>query len=144
MKTVREAVLQLYQALEDLAADHEELSDTDVREQLAETLAWYFVWNKPTDVLPRSYGMFTEEGDEAVRRAVERFLKAALPLATAERLAPGRKRHDVLQDKQLLTRGKQRYDAFIGHAAAPAAARELPDYRFEPDAHGEFDELGSD
>ena len=117
---MRDDVAELFDALESVGNEHEELYDTDVREQLASTLNWHFVWGNLADKTPLRYGMFSAEADKAVADAVDRFLKAALANAEAEGVAKGQQRHDLLQDQSIKTEtGGQSYDCFIGHSDTP-------------------------
>lgn len=137
MTSLRDAVGHLYQALEDLAQDHEELTDTDVREALAETLNHYFTWEQPQETMPETYFMFSAKGDRGVANAVAEFLAEALPAAHAEGVGPGQPRHDVLQDDSISTDNGETYDLFIGQSDEPRPVTALLAVRFEP---GEYDE----
>lgn len=137
MTSLRDAVGHLYQALEDLAQDHEELTDTDVREALAETLNHYFTWEQPQETMPETYFMFSAKGDRGVAHAVAEFLAEALPAAHAEGVGPGQPRHDVLQDDSISTDNGETYDLFIGQSDEPRPVTALHAIRFEP---GEYDE----
>lgn len=121
----------LYSDLESIALGHPELYDTDVREHLAETLAYFFVWGHPLDREPLSYGMFSSAGDAAVAKSVSKFLRAAQSAAEREDLVVGASRHRVLQDRTIVTNSNRRYDHFIGHSAEPLRDSELPPYRYE-------------
>ena len=81
MEELRTVILNFYNQLEEISQVHEELTDTDVREDLAETLHYYFVWGKPMDRLPSNYSMFSKEGDELISIAVNDFLKTAREIA---------------------------------------------------------------
>jgi hypothetical protein len=132
MESVRDAVLALYTELEQLSAEHEELTDTDVREAIHETLNYAFVWGKPLSALPVSYGMFSREGDEAVADIVSRFLARVAPLAQREGLQPGKARLDTLQDESIVAPDGAQFDLFIGQVDHPLPPQPLNARRFQP------------
>ena len=136
MTELKDEAERFFSELEQLAQKHDELYDTDVREALADTLNYYFVWGKTADSFPRSYQMFSAKGDAAVGEAVSTFLESAIPLAESLGLDVGQARLDALQDESIVTPEGESYDSFIGHADEPSPA-ELADARFEP---GEYDE----
>ena len=128
---LKDSVRKLFNALESIGKAHEELYDTDVREQLAETLYFGFVWAHPMPSQPVTYGMFSAEGDAAVAKAVSVFLKEAIRLANEEHVGAGRPRHAALQNASILTRSGQSYENFIGHADQPFDIQRLPTSRFQ-------------
>lgn len=126
---IRNLIVGLYKELEVIGHKHHELYDTDVRETLAETLLYYFVWGHPLEPEPCSYSMFSASADRKVSRAVTKFLRAATPVAAAEGI--GRKaRYKALQDPSILTPGGHRYDNFIGHSDTPPRVNCLQPFRF--------------
>ena len=125
-------IAAFYQQLEDLTQEHEELSDTDVREALHETINYYFVWGKPRTRTPLNYGLFSKEGDAAVASAVARFVANACAAADAERVPLGQARLDRLQDDSIETRDGSTYDCFIGQSDEPLPPDELDPRRFAP------------
>ena len=127
---LKESVRRLFDRLETIGDVHEELYDTDVREQLAEILYFAFVWAHQLPVAPLSYGMFSEEGDKMVADAVVEFLSESLPAAAAEGVDVGQPRHAAIQDASILTKRQQHYDNFIGHCDEPFDPKALSAYRF--------------
>lgn len=119
IRTVRDTVRSLYTELGEIAKAHEELTDTEVREALHETLNYAFVWGKPLPQLPVSYGMFSAEGDAEIAAAVARFLEAALPAAEVTELTVGERRLAALQDETITTPAGEQFDLFIGHTEHP-------------------------
>lgn len=140
MANLQDLVGDLYAELDDIANAHEEVSDTEVREALHLTLNYYFVWDKPQDRLPVSYGMFTEDGDAAVAAAVAAFLAEASPLADREGLPVGQERLDLLQGELPEPEGES-LSEFIGYSEAPLDPEPPRPYRFEP---GDYDGDGED
>ena len=46
-KRLKRALIEFFAELEQISGNHDELTDTDVREALHLTLNYYFVWGKP-------------------------------------------------------------------------------------------------
>lgn len=129
---------EFYRDLECLSDDFEGLTDTDVREDLGQTLGYYFVWGMARDRLPVTYSMWTREGDQAVARAVERFLAAADDCPEISSLPYGRRRLELLQDRSIITPRGARYDLFIGHRDKPLPPDPLPQIMFEEPDYESF------
>lgn len=132
LEALQRIVGQFYRRLADISGEHEELTDTDVREHLHEALNHYFVWGNPIEPLPCHYGMFSVQGNREVSEAVRCFLEAACPLADEAELSPGRERLDVLQDSDF------EYDMFIGHVDSPLPDEPLHPMMFEPPEEEDF------
>lgn len=131
MNELHAVVARLFSRLEAIADQHEELTDTEVREALHKTLNYYFVWAKPCDPLPRRYAMYTPAGDDAVAEVVTEFLHNATVLARQHRIAVGTDRLELLQDASIRTPRGELYDLFIGHADAPLEPEPMDPSRFE-------------
>ncbi|WP_221901958.1 hypothetical protein [Bathymodiolus platifrons methanotrophic gill symbiont] len=58
-----------------LAEKYEELTDTDVREDLHLTLNYFFVWKKEDSSYPISYGMFSKKVISLSLQPLITFLK---------------------------------------------------------------------
>lgn len=144
MADLKDVIADFYAELEGIGDEHQELYDTDVREALAETLSWYFVWDRPQDRLPVSYGMFSEEADDAVASAVASFLGDASVLAERAGLPVGQPRLDALQDESIETPGGNTFDMFVGYAEEPLEAEGLHPSRFRPGDYDDFDDAGDD
>lgn len=69
------ALTHLLTALRQIADEHTELYDTYLRETMATVLSRGFVCAEPDFTLPDSFGMYTDEADNEVRRAFEVFFQ---------------------------------------------------------------------
>lgn len=99
--------------LEHIAAIHDELTDTDVRERLREVINYYFVWANPLDdAFPQKYAMFSAEGDALVAKATKRFVELAQQVAS--NIAVGNARNDLLESSEVETEEGAYFDEFIG------------------------------
>ena len=109
------ALRRLLDALDAVAADHGEVHDTMVREQLFEAVYVHFV--RPDlrrGELPTSFGMFSPEGDEAVRAALSTFLTDPDVVAFREASSP-RERLDAFQDADGASASGSVYDEYFGY-----------------------------
>jgi len=137
MQELRAALVTLFQSLEAIGSEHEELHDEDVRTAIQETLNYYFVWGKPIEEEPCCYRMFTEEGDTRVAEAVSEFLEAVDEGEGLDEIPTGQERLDFLQDDENRTGSGATYDSFMGHLEEPLDLEELDDWHFEP---GEYEQ----
>jgi len=74
-ETVEEAVAGLSEALTSVEALHDEVTDTQVREEIADVLMRGFVQRERDYQVPPSFHMYTAAGDRAVREALETFFR---------------------------------------------------------------------
>jgi hypothetical protein len=125
-----EAIVGFFGDLERISRKHEEVTDTDVREALYLSLNYYFVWGKTCPRFPRSFGMFSAEGDRLVDKALRRFLEAARESEELAAVPVGQARLDLLQNSNIKTARGMQYDEFIGHGESPLAPDPLPEFFF--------------
>lgn len=131
-----EALAVLFGELERIASEHEEMTDTDVREALHLTLNYYFVWGKPRSRFPRSFGMFSAEGDRRIGKAIRKFLDMVDELDEVAAIPVGQARLDFLQQPDVRTASGMQYDEFIGYRETPLDPDPLPEFMF---LEGEYD-----
>jgi len=120
---IRETVSWLLNELEVISHEHEELTDTHVREALHRTINYYFAWDHAPSQLPVRYGMSTREGYQQVFDVVRQFLREASRTADEAGLLLGQARPDAPQDVSIKTEGGMLYDELVGHRDAPLAGR---------------------
>ena len=137
MTNLKNAVVALLEELERISHEYEEVTDTDVRESMHLALTWYFVWAQERTRFPRSFGMFSAEGDRLVAEAILRFLKAAEKSGEMSSMPVGQARLEVLQADSAATANGMRYDEFIGHRDRPLPAEPLPEHMF---IEGDYEE----
>lgn len=115
MKTALE---QLINDLDHVIEDHEEVGDTDVREQMSEAVRKSFIVPEPGYELPAEFGMFSSEGDRVVRAALEKFLTHSEVLAARSLKTPAA-RLAAFQDPRVTSNLGHIYDEYFGHADKP-------------------------
>jgi hypothetical protein len=110
----------LLNAVDVVGSRHEELDDTDVREQMAEAITRGFVHLEPGYTLPSTFGMFSDEGNAEVRAALGAFLAKASAAAHAQGLKTPAERLAAFQNPEVRSAGRgETYDWFFGHADEP-------------------------
>jgi len=112
-----ELLHRLLDNLEEVAGEYDEVFDSDVRERMHRAIERG--WVKPVSgyVVPNEFGMFSREGNLAVRDALEHFLDAAPDAAADERLDTPQQRLDAFQNAEVTSSGDgHTYDEFFGHA----------------------------
>lgn len=135
--STKAAVNRLLNDLEMIAADHEELTDTEVREAMHRILNHYFVWGASPERFPRQFAMFSAEADVRLGEVLRTFVDDARRCAETEKLERGPARLAALQDNTLTTDGGQSYDDFLGHADTPIPNGPLPGDWFETRDQGD-------
>src|SRR4051812_32735979 len=93
------ALKKLLDTLDSIAEEHAEVSDTDVREQMYESVYHGFILQTPGFTLPAVFGMFDPAGDVAIRAALAEFLSA--PRAAS--FGTPQERFDAFQDGSVLS-----------------------------------------
>jgi hypothetical protein len=71
---LRNVLQVLLEELEAVGAKYEEIYDTEVRVNMFEAVARSFMKPEPGYILPQDYGMYQEEGNVAIRKALENIL----------------------------------------------------------------------
>lgn len=146
MDTFSARYRELLDELEEIAAAHHELTDTEVRERIASVLDYYFIWDHPVQSgIPKRYAMSSPLGDRKVHAAVSSFLTAALSIAKVEILNPGSARHAALHNELLRTKRGHTFDWYIGSwemsGRCPSKPRSDRNFRYSsrtPDLYGSF------
>ena len=102
------ALAGLLDALEEVAEQHAEVFDTDVREQIWEVVEQRYVRRTRGYVIPATLGMFTDEGNARLRAALEHHLKNLVAIADAFRLDTEVQRLRTIRNPAVAS-GRKRY-----------------------------------
>jgi hypothetical protein len=81
MATMESILLELLRRLERLGENHEELYDSEAREQIGGLVMEGFVRKTPGFLIPERLGMLSEDADSELRRAISEYIEAANRLA---------------------------------------------------------------
>ncbi len=101
---------RLLDRLDAIAAEHEEVGDTDVREAMSAAVFDGFLRPVRGFALPDRYAMFSDEGDQLVRLALADFLPAANQHAAEAGLASFHERLSTFQNRKLRSATGSYYD----------------------------------
>lgn len=111
-----ELLLELMTDLETVGRDHEELYDSEVRDQMSDAVVKGFIDREPGYELPKEFGMFSEEGNLGVRTALENYTRKASARAAELGIAVGPDRLAAFQQEGIKTKDEQQYyDDFFGY-----------------------------
>ncbi len=115
MKT---ALQQLLNALDKLAeGGHDEVMDTDVREQMYVAVHSTLVEPVANYQLPEEYGMFSPEGNKKVKTILSEFFSHP-EVAFAKKLPTAKARLDAFQDIDVVSSAGNTYDEYFGYSDA--------------------------
>ena len=103
---------KLLDKLDAISKDHEEVGDTDVREQMSEAVYHAFIVQTSGYTLPTKFGMFESAGDGAARAALSEFM----PAACGAGLSTPQDRFAAFQDGSVLSDAGNSYDEYFGHS----------------------------
>ena len=116
MKT---ALKQLVDDLDNVFEEHEELGDTDVREQMYEAISKSFIVPQAGYVLPAEFGMFSDDGNKKVQSALRKFLTHPDVLKAASSLKTPEARLAAFQDTSVRSGAGHTFDEYFGYADKP-------------------------
>jgi hypothetical protein len=108
--TMTAALAKLLERLDAISEAHDEVRDTDVREQMSAAVYHGFIVQTPAYVLPEKFGMFDSAGDVAVRAALAEFLAAARSAA----LRTPEERFRAFQNVTVRSKAGSSYDEYFG------------------------------
>lgn len=112
---MKKALKQLLNALDKLVeAGHDEVMDTDVREQMHEAIYKSFVEPEAEYRLPDEFGMFSAEGNQKVKNILTKFLGHP-ETSEAKNLPTPKARLDAFQDIDVESSEGNTYDEYFGY-----------------------------
>ncbi len=111
---LKTALISLVDELSSIEQDHEEIGDTDVREEMFEAISKTFISAEPGYVLPDSFGMFSDEGNQKVKAAISKFLSHSEVKDAALALTTPQERLDAFQDP-IETAAGQTQEEYFGY-----------------------------
>ncbi len=125
------ALRQLLDSLDSIFERHEEVGDSDVRDQLAAAIRGGFVAPEPDFRLPPKFGTFSRGADKQVRTALQSFLSHPEVAEASRSLQTPEARLAAFQNIGVRSAKGTTYDEYFGHLSAEditkAAARSVKD-----------------
>lgn len=107
---------QVMEELEVIGQEHDELYDTDIRENLFEAVCAGFLKPQAGYRLPDDFGMASEEANRRVKAALQRYIQAANERAVELGLTTPNQRLAAFQNGKVCTDEGQYPDDFFGWA----------------------------
>ena len=101
--------------LDKVAEDFEEVTDSDVRDQMREAVEKALLDPVPGYQLPDEFGMFEAKGNAKVKAALAKFIESAGAEAKAAGLKTRADRLRAFQDIELESRNGSTYDEYFGY-----------------------------
>jgi hypothetical protein len=114
--SMRELLRCLLDRLDSIAEQHEEVSDTDVREAMSAAVFDGFLRPVPGFELPEHYSMFSEEGDKLVKQALAEFVPSAIRCGVETGLISFHERLSAFQDGDVKSTAGCYFDDYFGWA----------------------------
>lgn len=100
---MKNALLKLLTDLDTIGAVHTEIFDTAVREELHGAIFDSFINKTEEYELSRYYAMFSDEANELIHEALERFLANPEVIAARDELATSKERLNVFQNSSVVS-----------------------------------------
>ena len=116
---MQKALEQLLNNLDEVFAEHEEIGDTDVKQRMYAAVRDGFIVPRAGYTLPKEFGMFSEEGDQLVRAALQSFLAHPEVSKASTLLKTPKERMAAFQDSNIKSSRGMYYDEFFGYAKEP-------------------------
>jgi hypothetical protein len=114
--SIKNALKELLDNLDKVDEKYPEVTDTAVREMLHDAVRIYFVYGSPDGEYPtdNDFAMFTKRGNQAVHKAIVRFLTHPDVKAARVELATSEARLDAFQDDEVESSNGSHYDWYFG------------------------------
>jgi hypothetical protein len=94
------AVKRLIDKFREIGEDNPEIEDTVIRDETFDAIVRGFIIPEPGYVVPSSFGLDDTAANRKVQRAIQRFIKDALPVAAAGNLS-AQQRLDAINEPSL-------------------------------------------
>ena len=122
--SIREALRGLLDDLDAVQVCHAELTDTEVRERLSAAIFACFV-SSPSRTLPKTFGMFSAQGDAMIHAALTRFLRHPEVIAARREMGTPQARLEAFQDEEATSSEGNDYASYFGYRAPPTLPYQL-------------------
>jgi hypothetical protein len=113
---IKKALKQFLAALDKIYSKHNELGDTDVREQMYRVIYKGFIQPQPGYSLPEKFGLFSDRGNSLVRAALQAFLTHPEVMAASRALKTSEDRFAAFQDWKVKTTEGTIYSEYFGYS----------------------------
>ena len=105
----------LLNTLDLISEENAEILDSDVRQQLSDALFNCYIDPVDDYDLPDDFGLFTDEGNQKVRAAIESFVDNAIPVAIKLKLITPEDKLGEFQNDGVKSSIGSVYDDYFGY-----------------------------
>lgn len=112
---MKKSLKALLNALDKITEEFEEVTDTDVREQMRDAVEKSLLDPVSGYKLPDEFGMFESKGNAKVKAALTKFIEAAKVEVKAAGLKTRADRLRAFQDIDVESRDGSTYDEYFGY-----------------------------
>ncbi len=116
---MKKALRQLLDSMDQIFEQHEEIGDTDVKQNMYDAIHAGFIVPRPGYTLPAEFHMFSDEGNKKVQSALQKFLVHPEVLAASKSLKAAEARLAAFQGGNVASREGNTYDFYFGYAEKP-------------------------
>ena len=110
-------LLELLTALEKIGRDCPEIYDSEVRQQMSNSIMECFVRNNSLFELPTHFGLFSNDANIRVHAALSNYIINANKLASEERITNFHARLSCFQNSNVQTKDEKLcFDDFMGYS----------------------------
>jgi len=113
-RIIKKALKQFLTKLDQIYKKHEELGDSAVRDRMFVAILGAFIKPEKRYVLPKRFGMFSDEADIPVHEAIRRFLEHPEVVAAGKSLKTPEERLNAFQDSHVKTSEGTNYIEYFG------------------------------
>ena len=121
-RIIKKALKQFLTALDRIYGNHEELGDSDVRDQMYVAIDRSFIHPQRDYSLPEKFGMFSDKGNDLVHVALQKFLTHPETVVAARILKTPEDRFAAFQDDDIETSEGTTYGDYFGISNKPHGA----------------------
>ena len=121
-RIIKKALKQFLNDLDKIFSKHEELGDTDVREQLTFAVRKSFILQRSNNTVPSTFEMFSDKGNQRVQIAVQRFLAHPEVKAASKLLKSWEDRLAAFQDYDVKSTEGNTFFEYFGYTNKPRVA----------------------
>jgi hypothetical protein len=121
-RIIKKALKQFLTALDNVYTRHEEVGDSDVRDQMYAAIFRSFIQPQQGYSLPAKFGMFSDQGNKSVHMALRKFLTHPEVLAASRALKSPEDRFAAFQDGDVQTSEDTNCFEYFGYSNKVRAA----------------------
>jgi hypothetical protein len=107
-------LLELLQSLEEIGNAHDEIYDTECREDMGDFIFTSFVQPTSGRAMLEEFGLYSPEGNQRVRASLERYVDRANDLCERNGITDFHERLSAFQNPDVATSQGHFFDDFFG------------------------------